>query len=314
MIMKKVFLFLVLTSALFLTSCATVQDLVLDKVRSEISERKNSPEAQAKIAEAEERAKESIKKAVEEITPEQEYYIGRTVASTILNKYKLSKDSKELTVYLNQICNAITINSEMPYLYKGYYVGILDTDEINAMATPGGHILITRGLINCTDSEDALAAVIAHEVGHIQLKHSITAIRSSRATDAIMATASVSITSATAGMGDKVEELTDGLNDAANDIAKNIVETGFSKAQEFAADKMAILLMNDAGYDPNCMLDMLGLLKLNSEGNTEGFSKTHPSPDSRIENVKKELKSMKIKVSASDKNIRTKRFNSINNL
>lgn len=312
--MKKVFLFLLICSAVVLSSCISPQQFIYDIVKSDIENKRNSPEAQARREEAEEKAIESIKKAAEEITPEQEYYIGRTVASTILNKYKLSKDTKELTLYLNEICNAITINSEMPYLYKGYYVAILDTDEINAMATPGGHILVTRGLINCTDSEDALAAVIAHEIGHIQLKHSISAIKSSRATDAIMKTVAVSVTAKTAGLGKEVDEITDGLNDAANDIAKNIVETGFSKAQEFAADKTAILLMADAGYDPNSMIEMLELLKTNSEGKTEGFSKTHPSPESRMDNVKKELKSMKIKVSSADKNLRQQRFNSINNL
>lgn len=308
--MKKVFLLTVIASALLLSSCLSPEQIIMNK----IMEKKNSPEAQARREEADRQAYESWMKAAEEITPEQEYYIGRTVASTILNKYKLSKDVKELTLYLNEICSAITINSEMPYLYKGYYVAVLDSDEINAMATPGGHILITRGLINCTDSEDALAAVIAHEIGHIQLKHSIKAIKSSRATDAIMSTASASITERTAGLGDKVDQLTDGLNDAASDIAKNLVETGFSKAQEFAADKKALTLMKDAGYDPNCMLDMLALLQVNSEGKTEGFSKTHPSPESRIDNVKKELKSLKVNVSSSDKNLRTQRFKTVNTL
>ena len=118
--MKKVFLFLLICSAVVLSSCISPQQFIYDIVKSDIENKRNSPEAQARREEAEEKAIESIKKAAEEITPEQEYYIGRTVASTILNKYKLSKDTKELTLYLNEICNAITINSEMPYLYKGY--------------------------------------------------------------------------------------------------------------------------------------------------------------------------------------------------
>lgn len=312
--MKKIFIFSILLSAFIFSSCLSSKEFqIIDKLTG-FSEKMNTPEAKAKREEAAKESLESIKKATEEITPEQEYYIGRTVASTILNKYKLTKDKSELTLYLNEICNAITINSEMPYLYKGYYVGILDTDEINAMATPGGHILVTRGLIECTDSEDALAAVIAHEIGHIQLKHSIMSIRSSRATEAIMTSASAAVTSATAGISDKLDKLTEGLNEAANDIAKNLVETGFSKVQEFAADSLALTLMSDAGYDPECMLDMLYLLKENSEGKTEGFSKTHPSPELRIENVSKELKSINAHVSSTGKKLRTQRFNSINNL
>src|SRR5574344_2492121 len=116
---------------------------------------------------------------MEEITPEQEYYIGRAVAGTILEKYNVY-NSEKMQKYLNEICSAIVINSDKPVLYKGYYVAILDTDEVNAFATSGGHILVSRGLLSCAESEDARAAGIAHEVSHIQLQHSIKAIKSSR--------------------------------------------------------------------------------------------------------------------------------------
>lgn len=308
--MKRRFLLIILIPAFLFTSCVS-SDLFVDAVFDKLEEKRNSPEAEARREAAIDNAFNSIEKATEEITPEQEYYIGRTVANSILSKYNYYSDNPKLTAYLNSICNAITLNSEIPYLYKGYYVGILDSDEINAMATPGGHILITRGLINCTDSEDALAAVLAHEIGHIQLKHSITAIKSSRATNAIMTTASAAVTSATAGIDDNIDKLTDGLNDAASEIVNSLVETGFSKAQEFAADNKALELMASAGYDPYCMLDMLALIKLNSESNQGGFSKTHPSPDLRIENVNKSLKKKNYRISEKDRELRTKRFNSI---
>ena len=96
---------------------------------------------------------------MEEITPEQEYYIGRAVAGTILEKYNVYNSAK-MQKYLNEICSAIVINSDKPVLYKGYYVAILDTDEVNAFATSGGHILVSRGLLQCAKSEDALAAVL----------------------------------------------------------------------------------------------------------------------------------------------------------
>lgn len=308
--MKKLFLITVSVFTLLFTSCSTLR--IIDRLDA-FEDRRYSPEAEARREAAIENSIESILKATEEITPEQEYYIGRTVASTILSKYELYQDNKALTAYLNFICNAITINSDMPYLYKGYYVGILDSDEINAMATPGGHILVTRGLIECTDSEDALAAVLAHEIAHIQLKHSISAIKSSRATTAIVTTANAAITSRTAGYGEEVDRLTDGLSDAVSDIVGSLIETGFSKTQEFSADAKALELMADSGYDANCMLDMLELIKQNSYDKHSGFSRTHPSPDARIDNVKKLLKRKLYKVSSKDKKLRTKRFNSICN-
>ena len=245
----------------------------------------------------------AIGKAVEEITPEQEYYIGRAVAGTILEKYKLYK-SPAVEKYLNEICGAITVNSDKPVLYKGYYVAILDTDEVNAFATSGGHILISRGLLSCAESEDALAAVIAHEVSHIQLQHSIKAIKSSRATDALVKTANTAYTLKTDG---KSNEVMDGFADSIGDIINTMVESGYSKQQEFDADKKALSLMNDAGYDPNAMKDMLTLLKVRQAGQHAGFSKTHPSPDARLSNLKDEYKNYS---SYTDRANRTARFKS----
>src|SRR5574344_929156 len=243
----------------------------------------------------------ALGKAAEEITPEQEYYIGRAVAGTILDKYNLYR-SPETEKYLNKICGVITLNSERPVLYKGYYVAILDTDEVNAFATSGGHILVSRGLLSCAKSEDALAAVIAHEVAHIQLQHSIKAIKSSRATDALVKTAQSAYTLNTSGNSN---EIMAGFTDTVGDIIGTMVESGYSKQQEFDADKKALSLMNDAGYDPNAMKDMLTLLKVRQAGQHAGFSKTHPSPTSRMKNVNDLYDAYS---DYTDSEIRTKRF------
>ena len=260
----------------------------------------------------------SISKATEQITPENEYYIGRSVAAAITQTYTVYKDAPQTTKYLNEICNAIVLNSSVPYLYKGYYVAILDTDEINAMATPGGHIFVSRGLINRTNSEDALAAVIAHEIGHIQLKHSISAIKTSRITNAITktATATVLITADTLASSyqeemkelgltyEEVMECADELLAAQEEIVNTLVTSGFSREQEFMADSKALTLMTEAGYDPNAMLDMLKLISGNKS--TGGWNQTHPKPEDRIRNVKKILKDSEFY--GEDKEVRQDRF------
>ena len=131
---------------------------------------------------------EALGKAAEAITPDQEYYIGRAVAGNIIARYGYYSEPA-LEKYLNLICQTLVINSEVTASFKGYHVGILKSGEINAFATSGGHILVTRGLLTRVSSEDQIAAVLAHEISHIQLKHSIGAIKSSRATNAILQTA-----------------------------------------------------------------------------------------------------------------------------
>jgi len=201
--------------------------------------------------------------ALSEISLIDEYAIGRDAAAAILTQYRLWNSSPRLNQYINSICSALVINSPSPALYNGYHVGILDSAEINAFATPGGHILITRGLINAAQSEDALAAVIAHEIAHIQLRHSIRAIQASRE------------------IGDWLLQFT---FSGASTVA-SAISNGFSQTQEFDADITAMSLLSAAGYNPNGLIEMLRELQRIQPGIGGGFNATHPSPSSRLVNA-----------------------------
>lgn len=233
----------------------------------------------------------ALSKAVEEITPEQEYYIGRAVAANLLNTYNI-EDNDLWQDYVNKICHVIIINSDKPDLFNGYHVVILDTDEVNAFATSGGHIMITRGLIDCTKTEDELAAVIAHEIAHIQLQHSIKAIRTSRITNALAVTAQTALKFS--GV-EELSDLADVLDESVDEIVMTLVNSGYSQAQEFAADSTALSLMQKAGYESSAMKDMLLMLKEKTANVNTGFGKTHPSADDRLEAVDQVLKMMEYK-------------------
>lgn len=223
----------------------------------------------------------SVSKAAEDITPEEEYYIGRAVSATLFQTYK-PYTAAQKEAYLNKICAVLVANSDKPELYNGYHVKIFDSTEVNAFSTSAGHILISKGLIECADNEDALAAVIAHEIAHVQLQHSLKAIKSSRYTAAALQTANA----ATAIASDKEnKEMADTLNNMVDDVITNLVKNGYSQKQEFQADELALTLMNDAGYNISGMDEMLELMKEKQNGKTTGFYKTHPSPESRIKNV-----------------------------
>jgi len=243
---------------------------------------------------------EAISTANEDITPEQEYYIGRAVAANLLGRYKLYTRNQNLTTYLNKICAAIAINSPQPDIYNGYHVAILDTDEINAFATSGGHIFVTRGIIGAADTEDGLAGIIAHEIAHIQLRHGINAIKSSRKTQAWLVTGTA--ISGVAG-GTDVKQLTDALNESFMEFVQTLVSNGYSKAQEFDADNKAIALMASAGYNPAGLTKMLMALG-HFQKPDSGFGKTHPSPEERIANAQKSINKYK----TTYKTARAKRF------
>jgi len=223
--------------------------------------------------------------AAENATPEQEYYIGRAVAANILSGYKLWNGNAELTNYLNLICHAIVLNSPQPVIFNDYHVAILDTNEINAFATSGGHIFVTRGLLNAAKTEDALAGVIAHEIAHIQLRHGIKSIKTSRMTEAILITAAAGVSNA---KGMDVNELSDIFNESVGEIMQTMVNSGYSKEQEYEADIAAMYLMGAAGYEPSGFIDVLNELKaIHTAG--PGFGRTHPAPAQRIYFAEKAL-------------------------
>jgi predicted Zn-dependent protease len=228
---------------------------------------------------------QAFEKAFEEITPEQEYYIGRAVGANILANYKLENSKPNLVTYVNRICSALVIHSPRPEIFNGYHVNILDSNEINAFSTPGGHIFITRGLAGCATSEDTLAAVIAHEIAHIQLQHGLKSIKNSRITQALLVTGS-SAASAASSKYD-LPELKGIFSESVNEIVTTMVNNGYSQPQEFEADSMAMELLALIGYEPGSLLEMLAVLEKNQPGRPGGFNKTHPSPAQRITNAKK---------------------------
>jgi predicted Zn-dependent protease len=235
---------------------------------------------------------QEISKANEPIPPDEEYYIGRAVGANILTMYKPYTANAQLTAYLNRICLAITANSPRPVIYNGYYVMILDSDEINAFASSGGHIFITRALLACAQSEDALAGIIAHEIAHIQLEHSISAIRKSRQTQArigAVTKAAEAVNNAT------LAALVDTFGDQVSEAISTMVNSGYARDQEFDADKTALGLMAAAGYDPQGLLDMLKVLESSQSSQSgRGFAKTHPSPQDRIRNVSQPVSSYQV--------------------
>lgn len=231
----------------------------------------------------------AVAEASAPITPEQEYYIGRSVTASLLGSYNIYTDIV-VTDYVNKVCRVLALNSQRPELYKGYYVAVLDSDQINAFASSGGHILVTRGLLQCATSEDALAAVLAHEIAHIQLQHGIKAIKSDRWTDATLTLASSTATVLTDG---EMEDIINDFDESVGSIVTTMVNTGYSQSQEFDADATALEIMATAGYNPYAMLDMLNELRVRQPKSSGGFASTHPSADKRLDKVEDELKNYK---------------------
>lgn len=220
-------------------------------------------------------------KTFQDITPEQEYYIGRSVAATVLATYR-PYDRAALNQYLTVLGQTLAQYSDRPETFGGYHFLVLETDEVNAFAAPGGLILVSRGLIRCCRSEDALAAVLAHEIGHVQNQHGLRAIKKGRLTSAL------TIMAVEAGKslgGADLAEATRAFEGSITDITSTLMNSGYSRSLENEADAAAVQILVRAGYDPHALIDMLTVMKTRLAGDSRGFGRTHPSPDDRIQHV-----------------------------
>jgi len=230
------------------------------------------------------------------------YFLGRAAAAHLLGLYPLYTEKPATTEYLNLICNALVINSPLPNSYAGFHVMILDTPVINAFATPGGHIFLTRGILELAASEDMLAAIIAHEIAHVQLKHGMAVISHSNLVQ---------------NLNQESQQINESLNRetskklftaAVDEFLETLIVGGYSQLQEFEADSTAFTMLVSAGYYPGSFIDMLRLLERTQGDHTGSLNSTHPQPAHRISNLQRQMNSYR---AADNSSIRKARFSRI---
>ena len=231
------------------------------------------------------KSSKAVARSFEDFTPEQEYYIGRTVGAVITNKYKPYKNERA-NAYINLLGQTLANASDMPETFNGYHFLILDSDEINALSAPGGLIFITRGILRCCRDEDAVAAVLAHEIGHVQFKHGLQAIKKSRITSALLI---LGTEGAKTFGGEDLANLTSTFEGSITDITSTLVNNGYSRNFERQADVAAVTILKRVGYDPNGLVNMLKVMEKKLKPGSPDFAKTHPSPESRIADIQKHI-------------------------
>lgn len=225
---------------------------------------------------------EAFMKAREKLTPENEYYIGRAVAARILGAYK-PYENRRANDYLNTLGQAVAAFSDKPDTFKGYRFLILDSEEVNAFAAPGGFILVTRGLIRCCKDEESLAAVLAHEVAHVQLEHGLQAISASRWTSFLK---TVAVEAGKTLGGEALKEAVGALEGTIDDISQELVNDGYGRKLEYEADAAAVTILARSGYRAAGLTDMLSELGRKTKPGGGGFGHTHPTPEDRLDRVK----------------------------
>ena len=219
-----------------------------------------------------------------EPTPRDLYFLGRSVAASILSIYPPYTGNPELTHYLNLICQALLVNSPEIVLFDGASVFILDSLELNALTSPGGHIFITRGLVQASNSEDMLAAIIAHELAHIKLEHAASVLRAQVFFDDM---AAIRHRAFEFSRDSPAAQSLMGFRDSLVVMIDTILRNGYSQVQELEADREALVILQRAGYNPRALIEVLELFQVTPWAIQ--INTTHPSPAERIANIERLL-------------------------
>ncbi|MFT5170050.1 MAG: septum formation protein [Candidatus Omnitrophota bacterium] len=149
-----------------------------------------------------------------------------------------------------------------------YHIKIIDEDDVNAFAVPGGYIYLFRGLVEEAESDDQLVSVIAHEVAHITARHGIKRLQASYA----------------ALVGQVAAVISNAPSTSAAGLAIAALFTEYSQEAEMEADRLSVKYMRAAGFDPEGASEFMGKLKEINAKKIRQFSyfKSHPNPAKRI--------------------------------
>lgn len=202
---------------------------------------------------------------------EEEITIGRQIAGNLLGAAPLVKD-KKLQKYVNDVGRWVALQSERPDL--PWHFGVIDSNDVNAFAAPGGYIFLTKGLYKQLLNEAELAGVLGHEIGHVVRQHHLKILQQSKLLD----------------VGSKLLAKETGGSDAAQKLigsGAEIVSRSLDKGAEFEADRMGVVLATRAGYDafglPSVLQQIGHIAK--DDGSVALLFKTHPHPDDRMDKL-----------------------------
>ncbi len=212
------------------------------------------------------------------IDADQEIEMGKSFHQELLKQVQLSRDLKDLA-WVERVGRTVAqVSDRQDYEYHFF---VIEKDELNAFTLPGGNVYIYTGLLNKLKSDDQLAAVLAHEIGHCAAKHVVKKYQAAMGYDLI----GNIIFSQIGGEG-KAGQL---AQMSASSIMQ-LIFSSYSRHDEFEADHIGIKYMIKANYRPQGMIETFEILEAQSKGpDVPLILRSHPFIKDRMAAVKNEI-------------------------
>jgi predicted Zn-dependent protease len=217
------------------------------------------------------------------LTAEQETALGLQAASQLSGRYGGLDPDGGLQARVDRIGERIIRGSaaaESPYAFEFHVLD--DGETLNAFALPGGQVFITEGLLARLGTEARVAGVLAHEVGHVVARHGAEHLAQQQLVEGLAGATTI----ATYDPGSPGSTATGAVAAAIGQLAT----MKFSRDDELESDELAVRFLDEAGYDPGAMVEVLRILSEQGGAVPEFFS-THPSPENRLERIRELVES-----------------------
>ncbi|HXF26060.1 MAG TPA: M48 family metallopeptidase [Bryobacteraceae bacterium] len=220
-----------------------------------------------------------VGKGVNFYSIEKEIALGKQLAQQVEQQAKIIKDPV-IAEYVNRVGQNLVRNSDakVPFTIK-----VIDSDDVNAFALPGGFFFVNSGLILHADNEAELAGVMAHEIAHVAARHGTR--QATRGEIAQLATIPLIFMGGWTGYG-------------IQEAASVLIPMGFlkfSRGFESEADMLGLEYMYKAGYDPEAFVDFfekIESLEKKKPGTISKVFSTHPPTEDRIKNAQKNIQEL----------------------
>jgi predicted Zn-dependent protease len=224
--------------------------------------------------------------------------MGRQYSQMVEHGAKMVSDP-EVTEYINRLGQNLVRNSDakVPFTIK-----VIDTDDINAFALPGGFFYVNSGLILAADNEAELAGVMAHEIAHVAARHGTRQATRGELAQIGMIAASIAIPYTWTGYA-----VRQGMG-----LAIPMGFLAFTRGMEKEADYLGLQYMYKAGYDPTSFVDFfekIQTMEKRKPGTVAKVFSTHPMTDDRIAASQKEIQ--QILVAKPEYVVNTSEFNDV---